>query len=329
VYVPEQNLNGPDRVPGNDPEDHLAHLLPPASIEKPWFLEIFKNIKELISPPKLPPLEVTSKPVPIHEIQIYAGNETKSGILSLAIHVGVIALLVFIGSLKPVQNMVKQVTGIEVDLRPYLAQNKKASGGGGGGGARAPLDASKGKLPKPALKQFTPPRVDPLPDPKLPMQPSIIAPDDVPNIQATNYGDPLSKLGIPSNGIGSGGGIGSGSGGGVGSGKGAGVGPGSGGGFGGGAYRIGGGVSAPSVLSKVEPEYSEEARKAKWQGTVVLSLVVDDQGRPQNLKVLHSLGLGLDQKAIEAVEKWRFKPGMKDGKPVPVMATIEVNFRLL
>ena len=107
------------------------------------------------------------------------------------------------------------------------------------------------------------------------------------------------------------------------------MGPGSGGGFGGGVYRIGGGVSAPSVLSKVEPEYSEEARKAKWQGTVVLQLVVDDQGRPQNLKVLRSLGLGLDQKAIEAVEKWRFKPGMKDGKAVPVMATIEVNFRLL
>ncbi len=112
----------------------------------------------------------------------------------------------------------------------------------------------------------------------------------------------MSKLGIPSNGIGSGGGIGSGSGGGVGSGKGPGVGPGSGGGFGGGAFRIGGGVSAPSVLSKVEPEYSEEARKAKWQGTVVLSLVVDDQGRPQNLKVLRSLGLGLDQKAIEGGE---------------------------
>ena len=116
-------------------------------------------------PPKLPPLEITSKPVPIHEIKIYAGNEAKSGFLSLAIHVGVIALLIFIGSLKPVQNMVKQVTGIEVDLRPYIAQNKKqASGGGGGGGAREPLDASKGKLPKPAPKQFTPPRVDPLPE---------------------------------------------------------------------------------------------------------------------------------------------------------------------
>jgi len=161
------------------------------------------------------------------------------------------------------------------------------------------------------------------------MVPTIVADAPIPNINAPNYGDPLSHLGVPSNGTGLGGGIGSGIGGGVGSGRGPGVGPGSGGGFGGGAYRIGGGVSAPSVLSKVEPEYSEEARKAKWQGTVVLSLVVDDQGRPQNLKVLHSLGLGLDQKAIEAVEKWRFKPGMKDGKPVPVVATIEVNFRLL
>jgi TonB family protein len=94
-------------------------------------------------------------------------------------------------------------------------------------------------------------------------------------------------------------------------------------------YRIGGDVSAPSVLTKIEPEYSEEARRAGWQGTVVLSLVVDDQGRPQNLKIVRALGFDLDQKAIEAVEKWKFKPGMKDGKPVSVMATIEVSFRLL
>src|SRR4029077_4592933 len=117
------------------------------------------------------------------------------------------------------------------------------------------LDASKGKLPKPAPRQFTPPRVDPIPDPKLPMIPSIIDPDDVPNIQANNYGDPLSHLGIPSNGIGSGGGIGGGAGGGVGLGIGVGAGSGLGGGFGGRAYRIGGGISAPIVLSTVEPEY--------------------------------------------------------------------------
>ena len=83
------------------------------------------------------------------------------------------------------------------------------------------------------------------------------------------------------------------------------------------------------MLSKVEPEYSEEARKAKWQGTVVLQIVVDEHGLPKDMKVMRQLGLGLDQKAMEAVGKWRFKPGMKDGKPVPVIATIEVNFRLL
>jgi TonB family protein len=209
-----------------------------------------------------------------------------------------------------------------------LAESKRLSGGGGGGGARQLLDASKGKLPKPEPRQFTPPRVDPA-EAKLQMPPSIIAPPDVPNLQANNFGDPLSKLGIPSNGTGLGGGIGSGAEGGVGPGHGAGVGPGSGGGFNGGVFTIGHGVSAPSVVFKVEPEYSEEARKAKWQGTVVISVIVDEAGRPNNLKVLRSLGLGLDQKAMDAVSQWRFKPGLKDGKAVPVIATIEVNFRLL
>ena len=83
------------------------------------------------------------------------------------------------------------------------------------------------------------------------------------------------------------------------------------------------------MILKVEPEYSEEARKAKFQGTVVLMVVVDEKGNPRDLKVIRPLGLGLDQKAIEAVEKWKFRPGMKDGKAVAVQATIEVNFRLL
>jgi TonB family protein len=95
-----------------------------------------------------------------------------------------------------------------------------------------------------------------------------------------------------------------------------------------GAYRIGGGVSAPTVLVKVDPEYSEEARKAKLQGTVILYVVVDERGNPRDLRVIRSLGLGLDQKAIEAVERWKFRPGKKDGKAVPVQATIEINFRL-
>jgi TonB family protein len=115
----------------------------------------------------------------------------------------------------------------------------------------------------------------------------------------------------------------------VGSGKGGGFGPGEGGGVGGGVFRVGGGVTAPSLLHKIEPEYSEEARKAKYQGTVLLYIEVDGNGKATNIKVARSLGLGLDEKAIEAVKQWKFKPGYKDGKPVTVAATIEVNFRLL
>jgi TonB family protein len=182
------------------------------------------------------------------------------------------------------------------------------------------------------MKQFTPPMaVTNNPNPKLLMDPTIIAPPDtmLPNVNLPNWGDPLAKAGPPSNGPGAGGGMGSGSGGGVGSGTGGGYGPGEGGGVGGGVFRVGGGVSAPIVLYKVEPEYSEEARKAKYAGTVVLQLIVDATGKAQSIKVTRSLGLGLDENAIQAVNKWKFRPGYRNGQPVAVLATIEVNFRLL
>src|SRR5262249_17070533 len=89
------------------------------------------------------------------------------------------------------------------------------------------------------------------------------------------------------------------------------------------------GVSPPRLIFKVEPEYSEAARKAKYQGTVLLGLEVNTAGEPQNIKVARSLGLGLDEKAIEAVKQWRFKPGTKDGKPATLQTTIEVTFRLM
>jgi TonB family protein len=165
--------------------------------------------------------------------------------------------------------------------------------------------------------------------PKLAMDMSIVAPPDavLPNVNMPNIGDPLARIGPASNGMGSGGGIGSGSGGGIGPGTGAGLGPGSGGGFGGAAFRVGGGVSQPSVVSKVDPEYSEEARKAKYSGTVLLQLIVDVDGRAKAIKVVKGVGLGLE--AIEAVQKWKFLPGKKNGQPVAVYATVEVNFRLL
>jgi protein TonB len=325
---------GPNNPPSNSEADiHLDRLL--AADEEPFFRSLIRNVKEFINPPKLPPLEVTSKPVPVKEIWgFYGGQEKQAGITSVAVHVGVVALLLLIGTNKTVQKAVQDtVTLIAPDLAPYKAAVKKTQmGGGGGGGDRSPTPPSKGKLPRLADKQFVPPMaVVRDHDPKLVMEPTLIIPPDanIPKVNMDVLGDPLAKSGIASNGPGSGGGIGTGPGGGVGSGSGAGYGPGHGGGIGGGAYRIGGGVSAPSVLFKVEPEYSEEARKAKFQGTVVLFVVVDEHGNPTQLKVIRPLGLGLDQKAIEAVEKWKFSPGKKDGKPVAVQATIEVNFRLL
>jgi periplasmic protein TonB len=322
----------------NDPHSADAHLqrLLAANVEEPWYRSFVKNIREAINPPKLPPLQVTSTPVPVKDIWgSYGGQEKRAGLSSLLIHAAIISLLLFVGTNRAVQKLVKDnIALIAPDLSPYKPEpvKKNTMGGGGGGGDRSPTPASKGKLPRLADKQFVPPMaVVHNPDPKLVMEPTlIIQPDaNIPKIDMDRYGDPLAKSGIASNGPGSGGGIGSGPGGGVGSGRGPGYGPGSGGNMGGGAYRIGGGVSAPSVIFKVEPEYSEEARKAKFQGTVILFVIVDEKGNPRDLKVIRPLGLGLDQKAIEAVEKWKFSPGKKDGKPVAVQATIEVNFRLL
>jgi len=231
----------------------------------------------------------------------------------------------------------KAETVIAIDISNYNIVTKpdnKLMGGGGGGGDRDKLAASKGKLPKLAMEQFTPPAaVISNPDPKLPVEPTVVIPPNVqiPQTNLPNFGDPMANVGPPSNGTGSGGGIGSGSGGGVGSGEGPGVGPGRGGGIGGGIFRVGGGVSAPVCTSTAncpDPEYSEEGRKAKYEGTVVLFLIVTADGRTRDIQIQRSLGMGLDQKAIEAVRKWRFQPAMRNGQPVAVQINVEVKFSL-
>ncbi len=224
----------------------------------------------------------------------------------------------------------RQELSSAVEISPYvLPPDAKASGGGGGGGDRDLLEASKGALPKTAREQIAPPAIVIRNNsPVLPVVPAVIAPQlQIP--QVGPLGDVVSHiLGPVSNGTGFGGGIGSGDGGGVGSGRGPGAGPGSGGGVGGGAYRIGGGVSAPVPLYDPDPEYSDEARKAKYQGTVILWVVIGADGRPREMRIERSLGMGLDEKAMEAVKKWRFKPAMKDNQPVPVQVNVEVSFRL-
>jgi TonB family protein len=226
------------------------------------------------------------------------------------------------------------VTLIAPSLDTYtLAPAKKEVGGGGGGGEHARLEAPKGKLPKMAMTQITPPSIVVHNEkPKLAVEPTVVAP---PQIQvAENHmptlGDPKSVLpsAPPSNGIGSGGGIGSGSGSGVGVGHGPGVGQGTGGGIGGGVFKVGGGISAPKPVSTPEAQYTEEARSAKTQGTCILWLIVDTEGHPRDIRVVHGLGHGLEAKAVEAVKQWRFAPAMKDGKPVNVQISVEVGFKL-
>ena len=282
-----------------------------------------------------------SKPGPGHDILPtlfgagYGTYEVRPNnfVLSFLVHVLAIAVVMISGLFfaQHKDEIKRQVVGMVVDISPYvLPPSDTKAGGGGGGGDRDKLAASKGALPKLSRMQITPPSaIIRNPDPKLAVEPTVVVPPEIKLPHAGALGDPMSSvLGPPSNGTGSGGGIGSGSGGGVGSGRGPGVGPGWGGGIGGGVYRVGGGVSAPRIVFQPDPEYSEEARKAKYQGTVVLYVEIGPDGRTHNIRIQRSLGLGLDEKAVEAVRTWKFEPARKDGQPVSVGVNIEVYFRL-
>ena len=262
--------------------------------------------------------------------------QAASWVNSALVHTVALTLLVLPYIASAMFQPVKASTKYDVvDISPYLAQldgaNKKA-GGGGGGGNRTPTPASKGAIPKFAKQQLAPPMaVIPNTEAQLQVPPALLGPPELRLPQmASNmaWGDPQGVLGVPSNGPGFGGGIGSGEGTGIGSGKGPGLGPGEGGGLGGGPYSVGGNVSAPIPIYKPEPAYSEEARKAKYQGTVVLWIVVDAQGNVADCRVVKPLGLGLDEKALEGVKVWKFKPAMRNGTPVPVRVMVEVSFRL-
>jgi TonB family protein len=93
-------------------------------------------------------------------------------------------------------------------------------------------------------------------------------------------------------------------------------------------YRAGPGVLPPKLIQKRERVYSEEALRARIQGTVVLDLTVNGRGEPTDISVVSPLGFGLDERARKAIEQWRFQPGTKDGKPVKIRAMVEVNFKL-
>lgn len=301
--------------------------------EKPIWASLYESIRDFFFPPKLPPLELTSTPIPVPDRMAVKRNPWAVGI-SATLNISILLVLLFFMGKKIINTMKPILNATNVDIGEFKAPKAdKMAGGGGGGGDHSVVDPSKGKLPKFEKNPVTPPQVQTFDKPKLAMesainvQNNIILPDN-PAMQNIGVHNSVNVR-LASNGQGGGGGIGTGYGGGMGSGSGNGYGPGSGGNTGGGLYHIGGGVSAPVPLNSVEAEFSDEARRAKYQGVVLVGLIVDAQGNPQSVHIVRALGMGLDEKAIEAVRKYKFKPAMKDGKAVAVSGvTVEVNFRL-
>ncbi len=301
---------------------------------KGTFAGLYESIYEIFFPTKLPPLELTSTPIPVPDRMAVKPNPWAIGI-STTVNLLILLIVLFFVGKKIIDTVApNKLSATEIDVGDFKAPKAaNTAGGGGGGGDHSIADPIKGKLPKFEKDPVVPPQVQTVDKPQLAMeaainvQKEITLPDNpmLPNIGVKNS----PNVRLDSNGQGSGGGMGSGSGGGLGSGEGNGYGPGRGGNTGGGLYRVGGSVSAPVALNQVEAEFSDEARRAKYQGVCLISLIVDAQGNPQNPRVVRALGMGLDEKALEAVRKYKFKPAMKDGKtPVPVPITVEVNFRL-
>ena len=250
----------------------------------------------------------------------------RSALVSGVLHAAAIAVILLATGSKTAQRLIPQTRLMGPrDFNRYIVR-PRASDGGGGGGARDDTPASRGPLPKATPRPFVPPVAVVRNDhPILTMEPALLSPVDMPMPRADLYGLPdgvivaaLERSRIERR-----------------HGRGCCGGAGdhrrvrSGWGRDGRTVRFVGSASAPVLFWKTEPEYSEEARKAKVQGTVILRIEVDAGGQAQSISVERSLGLGLDHRAVEAVRRWKFKPGYRNGKPVVTVAIVEVNFRLL
>jgi protein TonB len=285
-----------------------------------WVQEMAAREARSESPEAVRPAVVFSPEVFLAKMQ--PRRDARSTAAALALHAAAIGL-VFWGVATHVRFAAPVATTrmAEVVAPPPMAPARDVMGGGGGQRGTTPV--TKGQLPKFAATQIVPPKAPPMEQPKISMpEPSIEVQKDL-KMANTN----LPNLGMPNSPL-VGNSMGNGRGSGMGSGNGAGLGPGSGGNYGGGLRKIGGGVSSPELIFKVDPEFSEEARKAKFMGIVTVNLIVDQNGNPQSVRLVRGVGMGLDQKAIEAVKQYRFKPAHENGKPVAVQLNVEVDFRI-
>jgi TonB family protein len=277
------------------------------------------------------PMEVPWRPIFASDTLTFK-SDPKSNAISFGIHAVAITLLLWL-ALKAHTIVTTQTTvtvtpvDFQVSIPPVTLPVAKAMGGGGGGGAHELTEAIKGHQPTFAKVQVAPPQLIRIDRPKLGVEPTetVKMPDNnMPNLGVSES----QQVALASQGRGSGSGLGQGAGGGIGSGHGGGAGAGSGGNYGGGLMSVGGGVSAPQVLHSVEPEFTDDARRANYQGRVSIKLIVDSQGNPQDLRLASHLGMGLDERAIEAVRHYKFSPAMYEGHAVSVQILMDVDFRL-
>ena len=289
------------------------------------------RIKEFFSPTKQAPLPFAVKPVKVKDIWSKDEKFGWSQAIAFGLHGALLFGLLVIPILTRVLPSTEAKSKIDVtplDLSPYVSKlpaGAKKAGGGGGADDHTLTPPTKGRLPKFTWTQYAAPQARIVnPNPKLAMDPSLLGPPDLKVLSSNlpNFGDPLASAMSDSLGRGNGTGIGSGTGGGLG--------PGEGGGTGGGVFRAGvNGVGTPTCIYCPDPLYSDEARKAKYQGTVVLNVIITADGRATDIHVAKGPGLGLEEKAIEMVRTWRFRPALgPNGRPVPVSIPIEVTFRL-
>jgi len=318
----------------NTGDDSFTAFLGNSFEEKPLWADLFEGFRDALFPAKLPPLELTSTPIPTPDRMAARTNPWAFGTATVA-NGGILALLLFLGFTSALKHPPGPLSAGEIHLKDFtlFAPATAPAGGGGGGGANELNDPTRGRLPRRDDIPITPPQIPVLDNPRLAVDPAIAVPLDIKlpdNPTLPNIGMPSStNVKLASDGPGSRSGIGTGRNRGVGDGDGDGDGPGFDHGFNNGVYRAGvGGVTNPIPLTTPEAEFSDEARRNKYQGVCMISIIVDAHGLPQNPRVIRSLGMGLDEKALEAVQRYRFKPALKDGKPVAAMITVMVNFRL-
>ena len=279
------------------------------------------------------------------------GDQRRGGmplVLSGGLHAGLAAAIVLLTTMGMTASHARMTPQDFKALRMVFLATPGPGGGGGGGGLKQPAPPPKAELKgaqkirsplpvrrppppiEPPVQRVTNPPPPPPPPLKAEPLPPIVAP--IAPVPADNR----DRIGVPaespaqteSHGPGVGGGAGTGNGTGLGPGDGSGVGPGSGGGTGGGPYRPGSGITPPSILREVKPDYTEEGRRRGIEGDVVMEIVVRRDGSVGDVRVLQGLGAGLDQRAADAVRQWRFSPAHRLGVPVDVIVEVAVEFKL-